>query len=216
MDILKFAGSETTYEGEVLELSENKIVVNFATGIPADCDMSTVQVLDSDGNVTAEKTGYSTVYQRKMNTLILSNDGSVCSVDNSNEDIEALRAEKKAEISSACQAAIHYGIDVNGEHFALTDNDQTNLFGKQVQLAAGATQAEYHADGQPCRYFTAEEMTAIITAATAHVTYHTTYCNALNMWIAAAETAEELESIYYGVEVPEAYQSEVLVNLLSA
>ncbi len=195
MEILKFADSETTYEGEVVELSESKIDVNFDTGIPAACDTSSSQVLASDGNVADTKPGYATEYQRKMNTLILSNDGTVCSADNSSADIESLRAEKKVEISAACQAAIHYGVEVNGEHFALTENDQTNLFAKQVQIAAGATQAEYHADGQPCRYYTAEEMTALITAAMSHVTYHTTYCNALNLWIKAAETAEELDSI---------------------
>lgn len=43
-----------------------------------------------------------------------------------------------------------------------------------------------------------------------HVSYHTTYCNALNMWVAGCETADELQQIYYGVDVPEQYQSEVL------
>lgn len=43
-----------------------------------------------------------------------------------------------------------------------------------------------------------------------HVSYHTTYCNALNMWITGCESAEEVERIFYGADVPEEYRSEVL------
>ena len=43
-----------------------------------------------------------------------------------------------------------------------------------------------------------------------HVSYHTTYCNAINMWIIGCQTAEELNAIFYGADVPEQYQSDVL------
>ena len=100
--------------------------------------------------------------------------------------------------------------DGSTEHFALTEHDQLNLFGKKVQLAAGTTELEYHADGQPCRYYSAADMQAIIAAAMQHVSYHTTYCNAVNMWIAGCESTEEVQAIYYGADVPEEYQSDVL------
>ena len=110
---------------------------------------------------------------------------------------------------------IYAGIDVElpsgtTEHFSLTEHDQINLFGKQAQLATGALQLEYHADGQPCRYYSAADMQSIIKAAMWHVSYHTTYCNALNMWIEGCETAEDVQEIFYGADVPEKYQSEVL------
>ena len=47
-----------------------------------------------------------------------------------------------------------------------------------------------------------------------HVSYHTTYCNALNMWIAGCQTAEEVHAIFYGADVPELYQSDVLKSYL--
>ena len=100
--------------------------------------------------------------------------------------------------------------DGSTEHFALTEHDQLNLFGKQVQLASGLAQLEYHSDGQPCRYYSAADMQTIITTAMWHVSYHTTYCNALNMWVAGVETADDLQQIFYGADVPEQYQSEVL------
>ena len=53
-------------------------------------------------------------------------------------------------------------------------------------------------------------MQAIIQDAMLYVSYHTTYCNALNMWIAGCQTAEEAQGIFYGADVPEEYRSEVL------
>ena len=53
-------------------------------------------------------------------------------------------------------------------------------------------------------------MKNIVEKAMWHVSYHTTYCNALNMWISGAQTAEEIQQIFYGADVPEQYQSEVL------
>lgn len=126
-----------------------------------------------------------------------------------------LQAAKRAEVSADCEAIIYKGVSVtladgSAEHFSLTEHDQINLFGKQVQLAAGADQLEYHADGQPCRYYSATDMQAIIQAATWHVSYHTTYCNAINQWIAGCQEPEEVQEIFYGADVPAEYVSEVL------
>ena len=58
-------------------------------------------------------------------------------------------------------------------------------------------------------------MTTIITKAMWHVSYHTTYCNALNMWVAGIESADDIQKIVYGADVPEQYQNEVLKVYLS-
>lgn len=139
----------------------------------------------------------------------------VAPVEKDPETIEEWKSVKKQEISESCEKIIYDGISVtlldgSVEHFSLTDHDQLNLFGKQAQLAAGVDQLEYHADGQPCRYYSVSDMQAIIDAAMWHVSYHTTYCNAINMWIADCQTAEEVRAIFYGADVPEAYQSDVL------
>ena len=131
------------------------------------------------------------------------------------ETLEEIKAAKKQEIGQACDKIIYDGMDVtltdgSTEHFSLTEHDQLNLFGKQVQLAAGTTELEYHADGQPCRYYTVKDMQIITSTAMAYVSYHTTYCNAVNMWIAGCESADEIQQIYYGADVPEQYQSDVL------
>ena len=185
-------------------------------------------VLYTAGDIEcAVLTGWNTVYRDEGQTVYLSDDDSVYQTpdpDTGGEilppepyvpTLEELQAAKKREISQACETAIYSGVDVtltdgSTEHFALTEHDQLNLFGKQVQLAAGTTELEYHADGQPCRYYSAADMQTIIAAAMQHVSYHTTYCNAVILWIAGCESTEEFQAIYYGADVPEEYQSDVL------
>lgn len=110
------------------------------------------------------------------------------------------------------------GVDVSTssgvEHFSLTEKDQLNLFGKKMQLLAGEEKMEYHEDGQPCKYFTATDMQKIVDTAMFYVSYNTTYCNALNMWIKSIRKASELEQITWGAKVPEEFQSEVLKDYM--
>ena len=185
-------------------------------------------VLYTAGDIEcATLTGWNTVYRDEGQTVYLSDDGSVYQTpdpDTGGEilppepyvpTIAELQSSKKQEINQACEQAIYSGVDVtltdgSAEHFSLTEHDQLNLFGKQVQLAAGTTELEYHADGQLCKYYSAEDMQIITSTAMAYVSYHTTYCNAVNMWIAGCESANDIQQIYYGADVPEQYQSDVL------
>ena len=117
------------------------------------------------------------------------------------DPLETLRASKEAEISAACNAAIVAGMDVETlqgtEHFALQETDQINLTTAYNAILAGATGYPYHADGELCRMFTAEEITAISMASISHKLYHTTLCNHLLTWARRAATELELESITY-------------------
>lgn len=132
--------------------------------------------------------------------------------------LEDARKAKFKEVSEACENTIYAGIDVSTstgiEHFSLTEKDQLNLFGKKMQLIAGEEKLEYHEDGEPCKYFTAEDMQKIIEKAMFWVSYNTTYCNALNMMIKAATSAEEVEKMLWGMEIPEEFQNEVLKDYM--
>ncbi len=132
--------------------------------------------------------------------------------------LEELRIQTYNDVSSACEKAIYAGIDVEistgVEHFSLTEKDQINLFGKKMQLLAGEEKLEYHEDGQPCKYFSVADMQNIVDRAMFFVSYNTTYCNAMNMWIKSAEKASELEKIQWGAEVPEEFQNEVLKDYM--
>ena len=224
MEHIKINGSEQQYEIQsIMHPAEHILQIVFADIVPE--EWGEIQLYTAGGILATTLVGWTTVYRSDGRTIYLSDDGSVYTPSVDPEPVSPpepyeptlteLQASKKQEISQACEQAIYSGVSVTladgtTEHFALTEHDQLNLFGKQVQLASGSAQLEYHSDGQPCRYYDAADMQAIITTAMWHVSYHTTYCNALNMWVAGSETAEELQQIFYGADVPEQYQSEVL------
>lgn len=114
------------------------------------------------------------------------------------------KAAKESELSAVCNAAIVAGMDVETtqgiEHFSLQETDQINLTTAYNAILSGATAYPYHADGQLCRMFTADEIKAVSNASIAHKLYHTTLCNHLLTWARRAETQEELESITYTAE----------------
>lgn len=114
------------------------------------------------------------------------------------------KSAKEYELSSACNATIVSGVDVQTtkgtEHFDLTEADQINLTTALNKVNSGDTACPYHAKGGLCRMFTADEIRAIAQAAIFHVTYQTTLCNHLLTWARRAETQEELEGITYTAE----------------
>lgn len=132
--------------------------------------------------------------------------------------LEDARKAKYQEIASACEQMIYAGVDVSTssgvEHFSLTEKDQLNLFGKKMQLLAGEQKLEYHEDGHPCKYFSAEDMQNIVNKAMFYVSYYTTYCNALNMWIKSVTKPGDLDRIQWGAKVPEEFQNEVLKDYM--
>lgn len=132
--------------------------------------------------------------------------------------LEDARKAKYQEIALACEQKIYAGVDVSTssgvEHFSLTEKDQLNLFGKKMQLLAGEEKLEYHEDGHPCKYFSAEDMQNIVNKAMFYVSYYTTYCNALNMWIKSVTKPGDLDRIQWGAKVPEEFQNEVLKDYM--
>lgn len=226
---VKFKGNQCVFKMEAKKLKGNMVQLfpPFPEGIDLTAGFETL-TRENGGKVFGNYLNYKTICRiMDDGSVILSDDGSVWTPPAEMEPIELyvptleeVKAAKKAEISAACEKIIHDGINVvmpdgSVEHFSLEYNDQINLFGKQAQLTAGATQLAYHQDGHPCRFYTAEEMKLIIKAAMEHVSYHTTYCNSLNMWIDAAETVDEVNRIFYGADIPDEYQSEVLKDYLA-
>ena len=224
MEKIKIGESDMLYEiKSIRPMSSNVMQVVFVGSIPI--TWGDITIYTEDGTKATTLTGYETIYKQDGQTVELSNDGSVYTPLAPPEPaeppepyvptLEEVRAGKKAVVSAACEQIIYAGFnatlsDGTTEHYSLTEHDQLNLFGKLSQISVGAAQLEYHADGQSCRYYTAVDMQAIIQAAMWHVSYHTTYCNALNMWIAGCQSTEEVQEIFYGADVPKQYRSEVL------
>lgn len=228
MEKIQIVGSDQKYQIQsIVPVAEHVMQIIFADTVPDVWD-GDIQ-LYTDGDVLATMlSGWTTVYRDEGQTVYLSDDGSVYVPPADPEPVTPpepyeptlaeLQAAKKQEISQACEQAIYSGVSVtltdgSTEHFALTEHDQLNLFGKQIELSAGVTRIKYHTDGQPCRYYDAADMQLIVTAAMDYVSYHTTYCNSLYSWIGGAQTAEEIQQIYYGAEIPEQYWSDVFRDI---
>lgn len=129
--------------------------------------------------------------------------------------VDYVQRAKIAEMNVACNAAIEGGIDVmlnDGvvRHFSLTTQDQLNLITLQSMIAAGETQIPYHADGELCRYYSVEDITAVMDAATAHKTFHVTYFNSLKVYVNALDNIYDISAIQYGTIIPDEYQSDIL------
>lgn len=228
MEKIKITASDQIFEiRSIVPAAKHVLQIVFANTVPASWN-GDIQ-LYTDGDILATTlSGWTTVYRDEGQTVYLSDDGSVYVPPADPEPVTPpepyeptlaeLQAAKKQEISQACEQAIYSGVSVtltdgSTEHFALTEHDQLNLFGKQIELSAGVTRLKYHTDGQPCRYYDAADMQLIVTAAMDYVSYHTTYCNSLYSWISGAQTAEEIQQIYYGAEIPEQYWSDVFRDI---
>lgn len=226
MYYIKFLNTEDLLIGNVKRVSEHVMEIHGSE--PNLSGFHLVKKINDSLQVFGKYEDYTTLYRMVDDGFQLSNNGSVYvepepTIEPEPEPyeptLEELKQQKISEVSSVCKKTIYSGVDVelptdSTEHFSLKEEDQINLFGKQAQITAGVAQLEYHQDGYPCRYYTVEEMTAIITAAMQFVSYHTTYCNSLYTWINAVTDKDDLKEITYGVSIPVEYQSEVLKTYL--
>lgn len=134
--------------------------------------------------------------------------------------IEYVRDKKIKAMSAACNHTIVGGFDIvlsDGEshHFSLTTQDQLNFISLASMIANGETEIPYHADGELCVFYSAEDMSAVIEEATNFKTYHVTYFNSLRNYIRSLDDIEVIAAIVYGAEIPEQYQSDVLKALIA-
>lgn len=133
--------------------------------------------------------------------------------------LEEAKSFKKKELSAICSKTILNGIDIvlsdgQAHHFSLSEKDQINLAAKMLNVGLGVTQLEYHSDGEPCQYYSPEDMSLICMSAQSKVTFETTYYNCLTQWIKDCTKVEDVMAITYGSEVPEKYWSEPWRNIL--
>ena len=135
--------------------------------------------------------------------------------------VSYMKQLKINEMSRYCEDIITKGCDVllsDGKlhHFSLSIQDQLNLISLSTMLATGMTEVPYHADNELCKNYSPEDITSIINTATAFKTYHITYFNSLKAYINSLKSIKTVSNVEYGMDIPDKYQSEVLVTLLSA
>ena len=136
--------------------------------------------------------------------------------------LEEVQEEKVVEMNAMQQTVIHQGVDVelsdgSIEHFTLTDQDQASLMALQSQVAQGAEYVPWHNADQAnqCKYYQNADMARIVQAALSFEVYQVTYFRDLRIYIRSLQTKEEVAAITYGMPIPEAYQSQVLKDMLA-
>lgn len=121
--------------------------------------------------------------------------------------IEETIQKKCDEINNACSNIIKSGIDYNGEHYDLTDEDQINMLAWSSIAQLGSS-VPYHSSGNPCREYTSEEFLGLVNAATQFKTYQLTYCNLLKQQVSEMKDSDAVNAVEYGItKLNETYQA---------
>ena len=128
------------------------------------------------------------------------------------------REQKIEELKSTCQQEIFDGIiirlsDGKLHQFELTIEDQLNLQRIESQLSVSSSGYIYHEKGKACTMFSKEDMMQIISAANAHINYHTTYFNLLKYCIYNMYDINAIECLRYGDEIPNSEYRNLLKQL---
>lgn len=131
--------------------------------------------------------------------------------------LEEIQSQKVSEMNDAQQVTIQQGMDIqlsdgHTEHFKLTDHDQTSLMGLQTLVAQGVESIPWHTSDQAehCKYYSNADMAIITSKALQFVTFHVTYFRDLRIYVRALEDKEAVSNVFYGMSIPEKYQSDVL------
>ncbi len=226
MDKINFLFENHTVDATVQRVSDHIIRIAFANIIPKK------SILLSGFNIINEHNGnnMSDDYYHKYNTLylkidektvMLSNNGSVyvSPEDTGTDDniiiephiptLAEAKQSKITELSSICNMSIITGIDLvindKTEHFSYTNEDQVNIKELFDLVLQTNTPMYYHADGESCKLYTAEQIISLYTTAATNKMHHTTYLNQLKMYIETLEDTDTVNGITYGQELTGIY-----------
>lgn len=216
--------------GRVIDIVQQPQFIRFlSTGHVAITDKSSAQgIAGSD-----KKTLYSfkpisrkDVSVASIEKITLDEFNRLQSLLNSNQEVSAdesalvvAKRETIKRLSNICKIKITSGFSVklsdgDSYDFKLTTEDQLNLMSIEGQLNAGAETFIYHATNQPCRFFSREDMTKIISTFKRYTLYHTTYFNVAKQYINSLTSIEKVNLFTYGTDVSEAVDNVVIKQIL--
>lgn len=124
--------------------------------------------------------------------------------------IEQLKITKLNEISTACNTAINNGTQVQlsdgtTKQFSYALEDQSNISEMFTAVMVGATSYPYHADGENCVVYSAQDIIAIYSTLTGFKTAQTTYHNQLKAYVQSLDNAQDVMAVQYGQELTGEY-----------
>ena len=173
---------------------------------------------------------YTTLYRQIEGGLQISDDGSVYTAPPEPQEpepyiptLEEVQEAKVTEMDRTQQAIVQAGFEViladgTTEHFDLTEKEQKHLAVLQGLIARGDEKIPWHTSDETehCKYYSNADMSKVVTAAFDLVTYHETYFRDLRIYIRSLATKEAVEAVTYGMEIPESYRSQPLVDMLAS
>lgn len=137
-------------------------------------------------------------------------------------DLSDIIAKKATILGNRCTEAIEAGFDCDGKHYSLSVFDQMDI---DTQLSSiinlGMTEVAYHADGELCRIYSAEEFLKVACIAKATLLKHRSYVNGLIFMIKKMTNIDEIMEVEYGVtelhpgEIKKNYENVILSQSLS-
>lgn len=226
---LKYIKLKSSYEVDFIQISEN--VVEIRGDFPIKTHGFT---LSRPGqNDDWDYSDFTTIFRTLENGAQFSNDESVYVEPEPTPELPNIPFEpyeptlaeiqesKVREMNAEQQKVIQNGINVtltDGtiEHFTLTSQDQTSLTGLQSQVAQGLDNIPWHTSDQTqhCKYYSNADMSLIVSAAMQYITWHVTYFRDLRIYIRSLDEKDIVSNIYYGIEIPEKYQSQPLKDMI--
>ena len=137
-------------------------------------------------------------------------------------ELSDIIAKKATILGNRCTETIEAGFDCDGKHYSLSVFDQMDI---DTQLSSiinlGMTEVAYHADGELCRIYSAEEFLKVACIAKAIILKNRTYVNHLIVMLKKMTNIDEIMAVEYGVtelypgEVKKNYEDVILSQSLS-
>lgn len=223
MEKIRFLNNQNIYDGEV-SVSGNIVTIKFISTLPPQGTLTNGFELlnENNGLVQGNYTAYTTIYRtyEDNNMLIdLSCDGSIYTspvlpdpepepepyIPTYKEVLEA----KIIELSSSCQYMIEAGLDINGKHYSYIEKDQINLNDIVSTVKITGLPLGYHADGQNCTEYSADELINIYVQLAMNKYCQQTYFNQSREYLKSLEESDTnkkiVESYIYGTPLTGIY-----------
>jgi len=222
MEKIRFLNNLNVYDGEV-SVRRNVVAIKFINTLPPHNTLTNGFELlnENNGLVQGNYAAYTTIYRTfEDNGMLieLSNDGSVyvppvIVVPEEPEPYvptyEEVLNSKINELSSVCQHTIESGLTINDLHYSYTEKDQINLNDIVNTVKLTGLPLGYHADGQNCTEYSAEELMNIYIQLAMNKYCQQTYFNQSREYLKSLEESDEnkeiIESYTYGTPLTGIY-----------
>lgn len=207
------------YDGNFYQIGLNQVRLVFESEIPSTSDLLSGfnLVNEYNGFIQTKREDYKYIYRTyEDNPLIveLCNDGieytePVIIPELYEPTFSEVLEQKISELSSACQNAIEDGLDINGLHYSYTFEDQQNLTDIINTVKITGLPLGYHADGENCTEYTAEELMNIYIQLSLNKYCQITYFNQARNFLKSLEITDENKNIVlsysYGTPLTDSY-----------